>query len=94
MTTKTIGSRAEVFHGNAHHTSGGLVKKDLKYDSKDGRIKSKAQIKAGKSNPALKAWISAQRAAKKEMGIKKGEFVPMKGALLTKTKKKFKSKYG
>jgi len=26
----TVGSRAEVFHGNATQTSGGLVKKDLK----------------------------------------------------------------
>ena len=26
---KTIGSRAEVFHGNAKKTSGGLMKKDL-----------------------------------------------------------------
>jgi hypothetical protein len=35
-----IGSRAEVFHGNADKTSGGLTKKDLMM--KDGRIKSKA----------------------------------------------------
>ena len=26
---KTIGTRAEVFHGNADHTPGGLGKKDL-----------------------------------------------------------------
>lgn len=38
---KTIGSRAEVFHGNADHTSGGLRKKDL-IQGEDGRIKSKA----------------------------------------------------
>ncbi len=36
----TVGSRAEVFHGNADATSGGLTKKDLKL--KDGRIISKA----------------------------------------------------
>jgi hypothetical protein len=35
-----IGSRAEVFHGTADKTSGGLTKKDLMM--KDGRIKSKA----------------------------------------------------
>lgn len=28
---KAVGSRAEVMHGNAHHTSGGLRKRDLKY---------------------------------------------------------------
>jgi len=38
----TIGSRAEVFHGTAEKTSGGLMKKDLMMDKKDGRIKSKA----------------------------------------------------
>ena len=37
-----IGSRAEVFHGTAEKTSGGLTKKDLMLDPKDGRIKSKA----------------------------------------------------
>lgn len=37
-----IGSRAEVFHGTADKTAGGLTKKDLMKDSNDGRIKSKA----------------------------------------------------
>jgi hypothetical protein len=37
-----IGSRAEVFHGTADKTSGGLTKKDLMQDPNDGRIKSKA----------------------------------------------------
>jgi hypothetical protein len=37
-----IGSRAEVFHGTADKTAGGLTKKDLMQDPKDGRIKSKA----------------------------------------------------
>ena len=26
----TVGSRAQVYHGNATHTAGGLTKKDLK----------------------------------------------------------------
>lgn len=38
---KDIGSRAEVFHGTAARTSGGLTKKDL-MKGEDGRIKSKA----------------------------------------------------
>ena len=37
-----VGSRAEVFHGTADKTAGGLTKKDLMKDPKDGRIKSKA----------------------------------------------------
>jgi hypothetical protein len=36
---KSVGTRAEVMHGTARHTSGGLTKKDLKYN-KHGRIVS------------------------------------------------------
>ena len=36
-----VGTRAEVFHGTADKTAGGLMKKDLMM-GKDGRIKSKA----------------------------------------------------
>ena len=43
-----IGSRAEVFPGNADRTAGGLTKKDLVRDKKDGRIKSKAARDAAK----------------------------------------------
>ena len=39
-THKAIGSRAQVMHGTAHHTKGGLTKKNLKYN-KYGRIVSK-----------------------------------------------------
>ncbi len=37
-----VGTRAEVFHGTADKTAGGLMKKDLMMGKKDGRIKSKA----------------------------------------------------
>ena len=40
MFKKTIGSRAEVFHGTAKKTSGGLMKKDLK-KNKAGKIVSR-----------------------------------------------------
>lgn len=43
----TVGSRAQVFHGNADTTSGGLSKSDL-VQSKDGTIKSKAAVAAAK----------------------------------------------
>ena len=43
---KTVGSKAEVFHENAIHTSGGLTKKDLMY--KKGRIISRKKHAAGK----------------------------------------------
>lgn len=59
----TVGSRAEVFHGTADQTSGGLRKGDLKM--KDGRIISKAASKASKKslkkNPKFQAFIDAAK---------------------------------
>jgi len=43
-----VGSRAQVWHGNAKHTSGGLTKKDLKKNPKTGRIVSKKASAHGK----------------------------------------------
>ncbi len=54
---QAVGSRAEVGHGTAHHTSGGLTKADLVFDPSDGRWKSKS--KAGKVPPQLKPFIKA-----------------------------------
>ena len=42
----TNGSMAQVFHGTAKHTPGGLVKKDL-MKTKNGRIVSKKKHAAG-----------------------------------------------
>ena len=42
MVDKTFGSRAEVWHGTAKKTSGGLTKKDL-MKNKAGRIVSRAK---------------------------------------------------
>ena len=44
--THLTGSRAEVMHGNAYKTSGGLTKSHLKYN-KHGHIVSKAKSKQG-----------------------------------------------
>ena len=50
-----VGSRAQVMNGTAHHTKGGLTKKDLKYN-KHGRIVSKKMsMKAKKNNRLAKA---------------------------------------
>ena len=59
---RTIGSRAEVMHGTAHHTSGGLTRKDLKYN-KHGRIVSRKASERGKK--ALKHLVKAGYKAKK-----------------------------
>ena len=50
-----VGTRAQVMHGTAERTSGGLTKKDLKYN-KNGRIVSKKQSEnARKNNRLVKA---------------------------------------
>jgi hypothetical protein len=72
----TIGSRAQVYHGNADVTAGGLKKKDLKMDKKSGEIVSKSKSKDEKKNP----WIKAVAKAKKDLGIK--GFALVQGDLL------------
>lgn len=42
-----VGSKAQVWHGTAKHTSGGLYKKDL-LKNKRGRIVSKRKVAAGR----------------------------------------------
>ena len=54
------GSRAQVMHGNADETSGGLRKKDLMY--KNGRIVSrKASRRAKRENRLVKAGFVTQK---------------------------------
>lgn len=68
---KTVGSRAEVFHGNAKRTSGRLVKDDLMKNGA-GRIVSKKKHAAGKN--ALK-FLHAKGyiAVKGKFGSKRAE---------------------
>ena len=61
---QTTGTRAQVWHGTAKHTSGGLTKSDL-MQNKAGRIVSRA-----KHNTAKKEM----RLVKYGYGTKKGEF--------------------
>lgn len=61
----TVGSKAQVFHGTAKHTSGGLVKSDL-MQTKAGRIVSKKAHAAGK--------VAIQRLRNAGFVAKKGEF--------------------
>ena len=62
------GSRAQVMNGTAEHTSGGLKKSDLKYNS-NGRIVSKKRSMQAKKDQRLKkaGWTH-----------KKGEFGAIK----------------
>ena len=67
---KNIGSRAEVMHGTALKTSGGLSKSQLKYN-KHGKIVSRAKSSKGKQ--MLKRLIS------KGYHTRKGHFGYVKG---------------
>jgi hypothetical protein len=63
MTTPiTVGSKAQVYHGTAKHTSGGLVKADL-VKNKHGRIVSRRKQAAGRK--ALKYLTRKGYKAKK-----------------------------
>ena len=61
---KAVGSRAEVWHGNANHTSGGLKKGDL-MKNKSGRIVSRRKHNTAKRE---------KRLIKHGYGTKKGKF--------------------
>ena len=54
-----VGSRAQVMHGNAKKTSGGLTKSQLKYN-KQGKIVSKKASSAAKRNNNLvkSGWVT------------------------------------
>jgi hypothetical protein len=56
------GSKAQVWHGTAHHTTGGLTKKDLMM-TKNGRIVSRKKHALGKK--ALRRLVKAGYKAKK-----------------------------
>jgi hypothetical protein len=58
----TVGSKAQVFHGTAKHTSGGLTQKDLMMN-KHGRIVSRRQHASGKKS--IKHLTNAGYIAKK-----------------------------
>lgn len=57
-----VGSKLQVWHGTAKHTSGGLQKKDLMY-TKHGRIVSRKKHALGRKS--LKNLIKAGYKAKK-----------------------------
>lgn len=61
---RKIGTRAEVWHGTAKHTSGGLERKDL-FKNKHGRIVSKKKHNTAKRE---------RRLVKAGYGTKKGKF--------------------
>ena len=63
---KTIGSKREVFEGEASHTSGGWKHDDL-MKNKRGKIVSKKQHSSAKSNKNLGEYLMIARDVKKEV---------------------------
>jgi hypothetical protein len=80
---QTIGSRAQVMHGNAKMTGGGLKKKDLKYN-KQGKIVSKKMSTMAKKEKRLqKAGYKTQKGVfqlfqKQRGGYKYGDRIKYK----------------
>lgn len=72
----TVGSKAQVYHGTAKHTSGGLTKKDL-VQNKHGRIVSRRKMMAGKkalkflTHKGYKARKGSFKLFKKHSGSRK-----------------------
>lgn len=64
----TVGSRAQVFHGNADMTAGGLRKSDL-VKGADGSIKSKAAVAAAKKRVKEEGSSSMVNVFKAKKGI-------------------------
>lgn len=75
---KTFGSRAEVFHGVAKKTTGGLLKKDL-LKNKAGYIVSKKKYLSAKKEKRLQKY---------GYYAKKGKFGYVKKEVKNKTSKK------
>ena len=81
VDVKYYGSKAEVFHGNARYTKGGLTKKDIKL-TKDKygneRYKSKKQQASGHKKGTFRdKWAKAMKKARKELDME--GFVPVGG---------------
>jgi len=73
------GSKAQVYHGNAKMTSGGIKKDGLKKNAK-GKIVSKGRSKAAMSGP-LAEWRKCVKAAKKELGVPDNKFILLRKKL-------------
>jgi hypothetical protein len=84
------GSRAQVYHGTAFRTSGGLTKKDIKM-SRWGRLVSKAKsMKAKKENRLEKSGFFAKKG---QFGVVKREAGECRGKSAKKCRSSGKCKY-
>ena len=83
MVKQKIGSRAQVMHGNAKITGGGLRKKDLKYNKRGKIVSKKASKAAKKSNNLVKAGYITKKG---HFGvIKRGGSIKIPGPRINRT---------
>jgi len=75
---QTVGSRAQVMHGTAEKTSGGLKKKDLK--RVNGRIVSRKASKAAKKRVLPTGFVNRSKQVKKLNS--KGRFTGKRAVLV------------
>ena len=61
MKVKSRGSRAEVMHGTARRTSGGLRKQHLKYNKRGKIVSKRASARAKKENRLVKAGYKTKK---------------------------------
>lgn len=71
-----VGSRAQVMHGNAKQTSGGLMKKDMKYN-KHGKIVSKKMSQIAKKEKRLEnaGYITQKGVFGAKKNISGGQYI-------------------
>jgi len=78
-----IGSRAQVMHGTARKTSGGLKKDDLAYNKSGSIVSKKKSVEAKKSeNGLLKLWRKAMKEVSSSPMYKDQFVKPKRGSVV------------
>lgn len=75
-----IGTKAQVYRGTAHHTTGGLTRSQiLRVRSSDGtyRYVSKKKHNKARASPWIKAVSRARRELLRKHPSLKGKFIPI-----------------
>ena len=81
--SSNIGSRAQVMHGTARKTSGGLGKDDLTYNKSGSIVSKKKSLEAKKSeNGLLKLWRKAMQEVSSSPMYKDQFVKPKRGSVV------------
>lgn len=84
-TSVNIGSRAQVMHGTAKKTSGGLSKHDLMYNKSGSIVSKKKSVTAKRSeNGLLKLWRKAMKEVSSSPMYKNKFVKPKRGSAVHK----------